>query len=53
MIWFSGRKKLENKYKEWIKENNIADTSFNVITFLEIQGLLSEDKIKDFLEGVN
>ena len=42
MIYFSQRKELEDKYREWIKENNIYDCAFNVITFLSEAGLLVE-----------
>lgn len=49
-ILFSKRKALENKYKEWIKENNILDTRFNLITFLEASDLLDVEKVEKFLE---
>ena len=32
-LWFDKRNKLNKEYKKWIKENNISDDSFNVITF--------------------
>lgn len=51
MFYFSKRKALENKYKEWIKENNIADTRFNLITFLQFAELLDEEKVERFLKG--
>ena len=38
-LWFDKRNKLNKEYKKWIKENNIYDDSFNVITFLEIKNL--------------
>lgn len=47
-VLFSKRKALENKYKEWIKENNKLDTRFNLITFLS--NLLDGEKVKKFLE---
>ena len=54
MLFFTKRKYLENEYKKWIKENstpkyNVADTSFNVITFLEENNLLDEKAVNDFL----
>lgn len=52
-VYFSQRKALENKYKEWIKENNIADTRFNLITFLQVAELLDEEKIEKFLKGAD
>ena len=34
MLWFTDRYKLNEIYKEWIKENpSVKDCSFNVITF--------------------
>ena len=52
-VWFSERKALENKYREWIKKNNIADTRFNLITFLQFAELLDEEKIEKFLKGAD
>lgn len=49
IVFFSDRKKLENKYCEWLKRSKTAkDCAFNVITFLS--GLLDENKVKEFLE---
>lgn len=52
-VWFSKRKALENKYREWIKENNIPDTRFNLITFLQFAELLDEEKVEKFLKGAD
>lgn len=52
-ILFSKRKALENKYREWIKENNIIDTRFNLITFLQFAELLDEEKVEKFLKGAD
>lgn len=49
MLWFSQRKELEQKYNEWIKENNAKDSAFNVITFLEELDLLNREKSIKFL----
>lgn len=49
MLWFTQRKELEQKYNEWIKENNVKDTAFNVITFLEGVDLLNREKSIKFL----
>lgn len=49
MIFFTDRKKIEDKYNEWLKENiGVKDCPFNVITFLE--PLLDEEKVKKFLK---
>ena len=46
MIYFSTRKRLEELYKEWLKENpTIKDCPFNVITFLS--AYLDEQKIAE------
>lgn len=50
MLWFNKRKELEQKYNEWIKENNAKDTAFNVITFLEGLNLLNREKVREFLK---
>lgn len=42
MIYFSQRKEIEKKYREWIKEKDLRDCAFNEITFLSIPGLLVE-----------
>ena len=47
MVWFSERKELEKQYYEWIKENGIADQPNSVIAFLEINGLLKDEKIHE------
>ena len=47
MIWFSERKELEKQYYEWIKENGIADQPNSVIAFLEINGLLQNEKVHE------
>lgn len=51
MIWLSQRKKLEEKYLKWIKENNAKDCVFNVIAFLVVKDLLDVEKVKLFLKG--
>lgn len=51
MILFSARKRLEDAYKEWLKENpDIADCPLNVISFFQINNLLDEIKVKEYLE---
>lgn len=52
-IWFSQRKELENRYKKWIKENKVADSIFNVISFLEGYNLLNRKNVNKFLKEKN
>lgn len=45
MNFFSERKRLEEGYKQWLAENpTIADTPFNVISYLESIGRLKDGK---------
>lgn len=50
MIFFSDRKRLEKKYKEWCEKNYATNCVYNVITFLQIKNLLDEEKVKLFLK---
>lgn len=51
MIFFDDRKKLDEKYKEWLEiEKDAKDCSFNVITFLITNDLINEEKVKEFLK---
>lgn len=53
ILWFHDRKKLDEEYKKWVKQNHVADTSFNVITFLEMKNLLNRGKVIKYLKGGN
>ena len=51
MIFFSDRKKIEEAYKEWLKENpQVADSPFNVISFMVGEGLIKDRTETDFYE---
>lgn len=51
MIFFSDRKKIEEAYKEWLKENpQVADSPFNVILFMVGEGLVKDRTEADFYE---
>ena len=51
MIFFSDRKKIEEAYKEWLKENpQVADSPFNVISFMVGEGLVKDKTETDFYE---
>lgn len=50
MIFFSKRRELESRYYEWIKENNVKDCPFSVITYMSIHGLTNDEKILEFLK---
>lgn len=50
MLFFSERNKIAKRFETWCKENNIAICSVNCITFLEMKGLLDENKVKEVLK---
>ena len=53
MILFSDRKKIEDEYKEWLKENpEVTDSPFNVISFMVIKGLVKDRTETDFYESL-
>lgn len=52
MLLFSIRKKLAEKYEEWLNEPRDfqpADIHQTVIDWLTIEGLFDEDRVKEFL----
>lgn len=51
MIGFGHRVKLEKMYHEWLKENGVFDRPVSIIAFLQLKGLLNEDKVLEFLKG--
>ena len=50
MLFFNKRKELEKRYYEWIRDGNIKDCPFNVITFLAAYNLINEENVTKFLE---
>ena len=51
-ICFSDRKKLEKIFKEYCKINNIPESLFNLITFLQIKELLNRKNVKKIVEEI-
>lgn len=49
MLLFSQRKKLEELFIKWAKENGAATSPMNVVAFLQINNLLNEDRVFEFL----
>jgi hypothetical protein len=49
MLFFSHRKKLGDLYLEWIDENDLLDCPQNMVLFMQINGLLNEDKAREML----
>lgn len=51
MVLFGDRKKIEDAYKEWLKENpQVTDCPFNVISFMVGEGLVKDRTETDFYE---
>ena len=43
MVLFSDRKKIEEAYREWLKQNpQVSDCPFNVISFMASEGLVKD-----------
>lgn len=51
MLYFNVRKKLDDKFKDWVKKESVADCSLNTISFLVANNLLDESKVEEFLRG--
>lgn len=52
MVFFGDRKKIEEAYKEWLKENpEVGDSPFNVISFMVIKGLVKDRTETDFYDN--
>ena len=50
LFLYSDRHKLGKQFEKWAKENKAAIVPENVITWLHIEGLLNESKIKEHLK---
>lgn len=52
MIFFSDRLKLESLFYRWARGHNpmIKECPSSVISFLQSNGLLNEDKVKEFVK---
>lgn len=51
MILFSDRVKLEDIYRKFLKDNKAKDCPLSVISFLQLKGLLNEDKVLELTKG--
>lgn len=50
MIHFSERLKFNVLYNKWCSENNVLDCPMSVIVFLQSNGLITEERFKQFLK---
>lgn len=53
MLLFSQRCKLQELFLKWCAENDVANTPMSVFAFLQINGLINEEKVNEFLKGEN
>jgi hypothetical protein len=51
MILFSQRLKLEKIFDKWCKENCVRNCPINLVAFLDIRGLINEEKFLEFLNS--
>lgn len=49
-LYFSQRNKMEKIIRKWMAENGCSDCPLNTISFLQQNGLVDIDKIRDFIE---
>lgn len=50
MIHFSDRLKFNALFSEWCSKNNALDCPINVIVFLQSNGLITEERFRQFLK---
>lgn len=50
MLLFSKRYELVKLFETWAINNEVEDSAFNMITWLHINGLLNEEKAKEFIK---
>jgi len=51
MLLFNNRRKLESLFLKWCNENGVAKTPLSVVSFLQINGLINEDKALEFIKN--
>ena len=50
MLVFSKRLSIVKLFEKWCKENDASDSPFNMLVFLQTNGLLNEEKCLEFLD---
>ena len=50
MMYFHERFELAELFATWATENNAASVPMNMVVWLEINNLIDEDKMKEFLK---
>lgn len=53
MLFFSHRRKLETLFLKWCKENGVATVPMSFVAFLQINGLINEDKALEFVKNAD
>lgn len=51
MFWFMDRLKLSRLFERWAVENNVRMCGAGMLAWLQINGLLNEEKAREFLKG--
>lgn len=51
MMYYKHRKELADKYERWIQEYGVMNCPLSVITYLDANKFLNEDKISEFLKS--
>ena len=49
MFFFKDRKRIDELFKKWCEENEGSYCSYNMICFLQAEGLLNIEKCKEFI----
>lgn len=53
MTWFSQRLKLQDVYSDWCKENKVEECMMSMIVFLEVNGMINEDGVLEYLRSID
>ena len=51
MITFIQRKRLATQFEKWCKENSVLCCATSMVSFLQGNGLLNEDTVREYLKA--
>jgi hypothetical protein len=51
MFWFMDRLKLSRLFERWAEENDVRVCGAGMLAYLQIHGLLNEEKAREFVKG--
>lgn len=52
MLFFSQRRRLAMQFEAWCKANGILYCAQSMVGFLQVKGLLNEEKVMEYLKTV-